>query len=73
MDEMKLHTKFMKNIVSKLIAKSICKKYGYKVDIQLGDLSVSIDDRETIIDSNVSIKIDSDSFKKIMTNMILKD
>ena len=73
MDEMKLHTKFMKNIVSKLIAKSIYKKYGYKVDINLGDLSVNIDDGETIIDSNVTIRIDSDSFKKIMTNMILKD
>ena len=36
MDEMriKLSTSFMRGIVSKLIARSIYKKYGYKVNIK---------------------------------------
>ncbi len=45
MDEMKvkLSTKFMRGIVSKLIARSIKKKYGCKVDIQLNELDISQD------------------------------
>ena len=51
MDEMKLRlsTRFMRNLVSKLIAKTIYKKYGYKVDIQLKDLDINVIDGETSI------------------------
>ena len=43
MDEMKLKlsTKFMRGIVSKLIARSIYKKYGYRVNVQLNDLDIN--------------------------------
>ena len=52
MDEMKvkLSTKFMRNIVSKLMSRAIYKKTGYKVDIQLDDLDIwSINGDTTII------------------------
>lgn len=68
MDEMKikLSTKFMRNIVSKLIARTIYKKYGYKIDVQLNDLDVSVIDGETKVAANVEVKLDSKEFMNIM-------
>ena len=68
MDEMKLrlHTKFMRNVASKLIAKMIYKKTGYKVDIQLHDLDIEVVDGETKINTNVEVKLDSKEFRKII-------
>ena len=68
MDEMrlKLSTKFMRGIVSKLIARTIYKKYGYKVDIQLNDLDVSVIDGDTKVAANVELKVNSKEFMEIM-------
>ena len=73
MDEMKLKltTKFMRGIVSKLIERSIYKKYGYRVNIQLNDLDISVVDGETTINTNVEAKISSEEFKKMMTKLVI--
>lgn len=73
MDEMKLKlsTNFMKNIVSKLIAKSIYKKYGCKVNVQLDELDINIINGETTINANVEAKINSDEFRKMMTKLVI--
>lgn len=73
MDEMKLKltTKFMRGIVSKLIERSIYKKYGYRVNVQLNDLDINIIDGETTINTNVEAKISSEEFKKMMTKLII--
>ena len=72
MDElkMKLSTKFMRGIVSKLIAKVISKKLGYKVDIQLNDLDISVIDGDANISANVEVKINNEEFMKIMKSII---
>lgn len=71
MDEMKvkLTTKFMRNIVSKLLAKLIYKKFGYKVNIQLNDLDISVVDGETKLGANVEVKLDSQEFMKIVKSV----
>ena len=71
MDEMKvkLSTRFMRNIVSKIIAKAIYKKYGYKVNVQLHELDVSFVDGETSINTNVEVKLDSKEFMKIVKSV----
>lgn len=68
MDEMriKLSTSFMRGIVSKLIARSIYKKYGYKVNIKLEDLDVWVIDGDTTVKLNVEAKLKSEDFKRIM-------
>lgn len=68
MDEMKvkLSTKFMRNMVAKLIARLVYKKLGYKIDIQLNDLEVSFVDGDTKLMTNVEIKLDSNEFKNII-------
>lgn len=67
--KVKLTTRFMRNIVSKLLAKLIRSKYGYNIDIQLNDLDISVIDGETKINTNVEIKLDSDEFKKIVKSI----
>lgn len=71
MDEMKvkLSTKFMRSIVSKVISRVIYKKYGYRVDIQLNDLDVNIIDGETKIATNVEVKLESKEFMKIVKSL----
>lgn len=71
MDEMKLKltTKFMRGLVAKLIAKFIYKKLGYKINIQLNDLDVSVLDGETSIGTNVEIKMDSKEFMNLMKSI----
>ena len=71
MDEMKvkLSTKLMRNLVSKLIARAVRKKYGYEVDIQLNELDISVIDGETKILTNVELKMESDEFKKLMKSI----
>lgn len=71
MDEMKvkLSTKLMRNLVSKLIAMAIRKKFGYEVNIQLNELDISVVDGETKILTNVELTMESDEFKKIMKNI----
>lgn len=68
MDELrvKLSTKFMKGIVSKWIARTIRKTYGYKVKVQLNELDISSFNCDTTIKANVEIKINSDEFMKIL-------
>ena len=68
LDEMKvnLSTKFMRNIVSKLIAKAIYKKFGYKVNIQLKELDISVVNGEAKINTNVEVNIDNNEFMKII-------
>lgn len=68
MDEMrmKLSTKFMRSIISKIISKSIYKKTGYKVDLQIEDLDIWVIDGDTNVKANVEIRLKSDEFNKIM-------
>ena len=75
MDEMKLKlsTRFMRNIVAKLVAKMIYKKTGYKVDIHLNELDVSVIDGETHISVNAEAKLSSSEFMKIVKNVGLED
>lgn len=71
MDEMKvkLSTRFMRNMVSKLISKMIHKKCGYKIDIQLKDLDINVINGETSINTNVEVKLNSSEFTKIIKNI----
>lgn len=71
MDEMKLRlsTKFMRGIVSKLISRAISKKTGCKVNVHLNDLDVVVIDGEAKIDANVEVKINNNEFMKLMKSI----
>lgn len=75
MDEMKLtlRTRFMRNLVAKLLSKTIEKKLGYKVKIQLNDLDVDFVDGETKISTSLELKVDKNEFKKIIKTIGLDE
>lgn len=66
MDELKLNlgSKFMRGMVSKLISKYIYKKFGYRVEINLEALNVGMIDGDTVIKTNVELKMNSHEFRK---------
>lgn len=71
MDELKLKlsTKFMRNLVAKLITKIIQKKLGYKVKIQLNELEVKVIDGDAVVLANVEAKMDNKEFMKLLLNI----
>ena len=64
--KMKLSTKFMKNVLSKLISKALYKKLGYKIDIKLNDINVEFIDGETNIHADIDLKLAKEEFTKII-------
>ena len=71
MDKMnvKLTSKFMRTIVSKLISRAIYKKLGYKVDIELKELDIRSINGDTTIQTNVELNLDGNEFRKIMSDI----
>lgn len=71
MDEMKLSlgSKFMRKMVSKILAKMVYKKTGYKVNINLEELKLNYVDGDTVIKTNVELRMDSKEFKKILNKV----
>ena len=74
-DEMKLKlsTKFMRGIVSKLISKVLYKQLGYKIDIQLNELNVTFVDGDTKVLANVEPSINNEELKRIIKEAGLED
>lgn len=70
MDELKLNlsTRFMRNLVTKMLAKAVKKKFGYQVDISLHELTVEAIDGTVFIHANVDAEMDKSEFAKIVTS-----
>lgn len=68
MDELKLKlsTGFMRKMVSKMIARTIRKKYGYDIDIHLEELDIESIDGGTNVKANVELRISNDELMKIL-------
>ena len=73
MDEMKvkLSTKLMRGIVSKLLSGLIYKQFGYRVGVRLDELDVNFTDGETTVLTKVELKLESAEFVKIMDSFNL--
>lgn len=71
MDEMKLNlgSKFMRKVASKLISKYLSKSLGYKVRIDLNKLNVNFDDGDTIIKTDLELRMDKHEFKKLISKV----
>jgi hypothetical protein len=68
MDELKLRlsTKWMRSIVTKLISKAIFKKTGYQIGIQLNKIEVESVDGKIYLHADVDAEVDNDEFVKII-------
>ena len=67
--KLKLSTKFMRGIVTKLISKAIYKKYGYDIDILLNEIEIKNEDGKVHLHMNVDVEVNNDDFKKIIKSI----
>ena len=67
MDEMKikLSTKFMRNMIAKIISKIIFKKFGVKVGLQLNEIETEMRNGKIHFHINVDGEIDQNAFMKL--------
>lgn len=68
MDELKLvlSTRFMKSIITKILAKAIYKKTGYQVNIQINEIKAETYDGKVRIHMDVDGEINSGDLMSIL-------
>ena len=64
MDEMRIVSKFTREIISKAIKMVIRKKTGYNIDIQLNEAITTISDGKTHLHLNVDAELDKEHLKE---------
>lgn len=71
MDELKLRlsSKFMRGIVTKIISKAIFKKFGYHVDIQLNKIEAETIDGKTCLHVDLDAEIDNAELTNILQDI----
>lgn len=69
MDEMKIGSKFTTNIISKLIAMVIRKKFGYEVELKLNEVNATVIDGKTHVHLDVDAELDKEELIKILKNI----
>lgn len=67
--KLKLSTKFMRDMVAKLIAKALQKKLGYNIDILLNEIEVKNEDGKIHIHVNADAEVNNDEFVKIIKSI----
>lgn len=64
--KLKLSTRFMRNLASKLLSRFIYKKFGCKVNVYINDLEYQTIDGDTTLKLNLEAKMDSNEFIHLM-------
>ena len=67
--KLKLSTKFMRDMVAKLITKALQKKLGYNIDILLNEIEVKNEDGKIHVHVNVDAEVNNDDFAKIVKSI----
>lgn len=73
MDVLKIKTKFIQNILSKIIETLIQKKTGYKIKIQLKDIDMTITEDNAHISLNAEADMTINELKKVTKIIESKD
>jgi len=73
MDELKITSKLMTKIVSKAIKSAVKKKLGYNIDVQLHELTATINDGKAHVYLNVEGDVNVNEFKKFTKVIGLED
>lgn len=73
MDILKIKTKFMQNILSKIIETLIQNKTGYKIKIQLKDIDMTITEDNAHINLNAEADMNINELKKVTKIIEAKD
>lgn len=66
MDEMKITSKLMRGVISKIIRKAIKNKFGCEVTIDLNDFYISYDDANAVVHIDANAKLDKKNLEGIL-------
>lgn len=69
MDEMRIVSKFTIGIISKALKMVVHKKTGYNVDIQLNEITTTINDGKTHLHLDVDAELEKDELIKILKSI----
>lgn len=69
MDEMKITSKFTRNVISKIIKKVLKKKFGYDIDVQLDQLNATFINEKAHIRLSIDADLDQAELMKILKNI----
>ena len=66
MDEMKINSKFLRNLIARFVKRSVKKKTGYEMDIQLNEFTATITDGTAHVHLNVDAELGKDELAKLL-------
>lgn len=66
MDEVRIVSKFTRNVISKLLKVTLHKKLEYNIDIQLNEVNATVMDGKTHVHLDVDAELDKDELMKIL-------
>ena len=69
MDELRVSSKFMRGIITKMVSKMIYKKLGYKVNIELNGIEVKVIDGMAHLHLDVDAEINKDELMKVIKSV----
>lgn len=69
MDELKIGSKFMKSLISKLAKLAIRKKTGCNVDIQINDVHADMSDEKAHIHLDIDAELSKYELTKILKSI----
>lgn len=69
MDEMRIVSKFTRGIISKALKMVVRKKSGYNVDIQVNEITTTINDGKTHLHVDVDAELEKDELIKILKSI----
>lgn len=69
MDEMRIVSKFTRGIISKALKMVVRKKSGYNVDIQVNEITTTINDGKTHLHVDVDAEFEKDELIKILKSI----
>ena len=69
MDEMRIVSKFTRGIISKALKMVVCNKSGYNVDIQVNEITTTINDGKTHLHVDVDAELERDELIKILKSI----
>lgn len=69
MDSMKIESKFMTGVISKLVNVALRKKLGYDIDIQLNEVNTTVTDGKTHVHLDVDAEISKEELVKLLKSV----
>lgn len=66
MDEMKIKSKFLTGVISKLLRKTLSKKLGDDIDIRVNEIGFTCDDGKV----HVHLDLDCDAKKEVLAKVL---